>query len=85
MWVQLGQLGKVDICPELGPDTQALVCAKLEWGRDDLRRFYGNGLEEGQDVVGIVCNGGPRLGGGSLGGSRIGGGLLCFTWIRLRV
>ena len=57
-------------------DERALVRAKGEWGREDPRRFDGNGLEEGQDVITIVCNGVQGLGSGSFGG-----GLLCLTWI----
>ena len=56
-----------------------LVRAKGEWGRNDSRRFDGNGLEEGQDIVAIICNGGQRLGDG-----RLGGGLLRLTWLRFR-
>ena len=52
-----------------------LVRAKGEWSRDELWRFDGNGLEEGQDVVAIVCNGGQRLG----------GGLLHINWLRFHV
>ena len=53
-----------------------LVRTKGEWGREYQRRFDNNGLDEVQDVVAIVCDGGQRLGGG-----RFGGGLLCLTWI----
>ena len=79
LWVRLGRLGKVDVCPALEPNARAIVRAKGEWGRDDLRRFEGNGLEEGQDVVAIVCDGGQRLGGG-----RLDDGLLRLSWIPLR-
>ena len=56
--------------------TRALFRAKEEWRREKSRGFDCGGLEEGQDVVAIVCNGGQRL-----GGSRLGGGLLCLTWL----
>ena len=77
---RIGRLGKVNVCLALEPDARALVCAKGEWGCDDWRRFDGNGLEEGQGVVAIVCDGSQRLGGGCLGG-----GLLRLTWLRFRV
>ena len=49
---------------------------KGEWGRKNSSKFDRNVLEEGQDVVAIVCNGGKRL-----GGSSFGGGLLRLTWL----
>ena len=79
LWGRLGRLGKVDVCPALEPDTCALVRAKGEWGCDDSRGFNGNGLEEGQDVVASVCNGGKRRDGG-----RLGSGLIRLTWLLLR-
>ena len=79
MWGRLGRLGKVEVCPALEPDAHALVRAKGEWGRTELRIFDGNGLEEGQDIVAIICNGCQHLGRG-----RIDRGLLCLTWICLR-
>ena len=75
LWGWLGRRGNVDVYPELKPDVYALVRAKGEWNRNDLWIFYGIGLEEGQDVVAIVCNGGQRLG----------GGLLHINWLRFRV
>ena len=77
LWGRLGRLGKVDVYPTLEQDALALVRAKGEWGHDDSRGFDGNGLEEGQDIVAIVCDGVQRLNGG-----RLGGGLLCLKWIR---
>ena len=72
----LSGLGGVDVCPTLEPDAQALFRAKGESSRNYSWIFDGNGLEEGQDVVAIVCGGGQRLG----------GGLLRLTWLcRLRV
>ena len=56
----------------LEPDARALVRAKGEWNCDDSWIFDSNGLEEGQDVVAIVYNGGQCLG----------GGLLRLNWIR---
>ena len=75
---RLGRLGHVEVCPALEPYMSTLVRAKGEWGRNNLGGFDSNGLEEGQDVVTIVCDGGQRLGGG-----RIGGGLLLLTCLRL--
>ena len=80
LWGQLGRRGKVDVCPALESDARALVHAKGEWGRDDLWRFDGNGLEEGQDVVAIIYDGGKRLVGGRLSGS-----LLHLTWLRFSI
>ena len=42
------------------------------------RPCSGSDLEEGQDVVVIVCNGGQRL-----GGDRLGRGLICLTGLLL--
>ena len=64
LWIRIGQRGEVDVCPMLKPDVRALVRTKGEWSQNYLWIFDGNGLEEGQDVVAIVCNGGQRLGGG---------------------
>ena len=58
--------------------TRALVRTKGEWGRNDSRIFDGNGLEGGEDIFAIVCDGGQRLGGGRLGGC-----LLLLNWLRL--
>ena len=80
LWGQLGRRGKVDVCPALEPDAGALVRAKGEWGRHNSRRFDGDCLEEGEDVVAIFCNGCQHLGRGCLGG-----GQLRLTWIRFRV
>ena len=75
LWSRLGRRGEVDVCPTLEPDARTLVRAKGEWSCDDSWRFDDNGLEEGQDVIIIVCNSVQRLG----------GGLLCLTWVfRLR-
>ena len=69
LWIWLGRRGEVDVCTTLEPDARALVCAKGEWIRNDSWKFDCNGLEEGLDVVVIICNGGQRLD----------GGLLCLT------
>ena len=61
LWVRLGWIGKFDVCSALEPDVFMLVRAKGEWVRNDSRRFYGNGLEKGQDLVTIVCDGGQHL------------------------
>ena len=66
LWGRLGWCGEVDVCPTLETDTRSLVRAKEEKIHDDLWIFYGNSLEEGQDVVAIVCDGVQRLGGGLL-------------------
>ena len=75
LWGRLGRRGKVYACPAFEPDARALVRAKGEWSSNDSWRFYGNCLEEGKDVVAIVCGGGQRLG----------GGLLRLTYLRFRV
>ena len=75
LWGWLGWCGKVDDYLEWEPDVRALVCAKGEWSDNYSWKFYGIGLEEGQDVVTIVCNGGQRLG----------GGLLHINWLRFHV
>ena len=71
----MGGKGKVGVCRALEPVARALVRAKGEWSRDESFRFDGNGLEEYQDVVAIVCDSGQHI-----GGSR-----LCLTWFRFRV
>ena len=76
LWGRRGRLQEIHVCPSLEPDAPILVRAKGEWHRKNLRGFDGNGLEEGQDVVAIVYDGGQRLGGG-----RLGGGLLRLTWL----
>ena len=76
LWGRRGRLGKFDVCPVLESDARALFRAKGEWGCEESRIFDGNGLEEGQDVIAIVYDGGQRLGGG-----RFGEGLLRLTWI----
>ena len=68
LWGRRGQLWKIHVCPSLEPDARSLVHAKGEWLRENLRGFDCDGLEEGQDVAVIVCNGGQRLGNGRLGG-----------------
>ena len=73
----LGGLGRLTSVHSWN-QTRVLVRAKGDWGTDDSRRFYGNGLEEGQDVVAIICDGGQRLGGG-----RLSGGLLRLNWFCL--
>ena len=64
--IRLERHGKVDVCPITEPDARALVGAKGEWSRDDLWRLDCGGLEEGQELVAIVCDGVQRLGGGLL-------------------
>ena len=66
LWIRLGRRGEVDVCPMTEPDTRTLVCAKGDWSRNDLWRLDCNILEEGQDVVEIVCDGGQRLGSGQI-------------------
>ena len=66
LWGRLGQRGEVYVCLTSEPDARTLVRANGEWSRDDSWIFDGNGLEEGQDVIKIVCGGGQRLGGGLL-------------------
>ena len=70
LWGQLGRGGEVDVCPTLEPDVCAHVRAKGKWSCNKSWIFDGNGLEEGQDVVTIVCDGGQRLG----------DGLIFLTW-----
>ena len=55
--VGVGGLGRL-MSVHCWNQTLALVRKKGEWGRKDSRRFDGNGLEEGQDVIAIVCDGG---------------------------
>ena len=62
LWSRCGRLWKVRVCPLLKPDARSLVCAKVEWLRDNSGGFYGDGLKEGQDVVTINCEGGQRIG-----------------------
>ena len=76
MWGRCGRLGEVYVCPALEPDAHTLVRVKGEWGHEDSRIFDGNVLEEDQDVVTIVCNGGQRLDSG-----RFGGGLIRLAWL----
>ena len=71
LWSRLGRLGEVDVCPMTELDARAIVRAKGEWIRDDSWRLDCDGLEEGQDVAGIVCDGGQRLG----------DILICLTWL----
>ena len=54
------------------PDVCALLRANVEWRRNESWRFDCDGLEEGQDVVTIVCDGVHRLI----------SGLLRLTWFR---
>ena len=64
LWSRLGRPGEVDVCSTTEPDARALVCAKVEWSCDDPWRLDCDGLEEGQDVIAIICDCGQRLGGG---------------------
>ena len=68
LWGRHGRLWQIHVCPLLEPDARLLVRAKGEWRRGNSRVFDCDGLEEGQDVVAIVYDGGQRLGGGRLGG-----------------
>ena len=72
LWIRLGRRGEVDVCPTTEPDAHTLVRTQGEWSQNELWRLDCNGLEEGLDVVEIVCDGGQRLG----------GGLLRLTWFR---
>ena len=54
---------------------RALVRTKGERSCDDSWIFDRNGLEEGQEIVAFVCDGGQHLG----------NGLLRLTWLRFRV
>ena len=92
LWGRRGQLWQIHVFPSLEPDARSLVCAKGEWRCENSRGFDCDGLEEGQDVVTIVCDGGQRLGDSHLGGGllgltgilrigvgRLGGGLICLA------
>ena len=70
LWIQLGRCGEVGVCLKTELDVRVFVRAKGEWSRDDSWRLACDGLEEDQDVVAIVCDGGQHLG----------GGLLRLTW-----
>ena len=73
---RIGRCGEVVVYPTMEPDARALVRTKGEWIRDDSWILDCGGLEEGQDVAAIVCDGGQRLG----------GSLLRLTWfLRLLV
>ena len=66
LWSRLGRRGEVHVCPTTEPDTRVIVRAKEEWIRNDSWRLDCDGLEEGQDVAEIFCDGGQRLGVGPL-------------------
>ena len=61
MWSLIGQSREVDVRPTMEPDKCALLRAKGEWSRNDPWRLDCNGLEEGQDIVAIFCDGGQRI------------------------
>ena len=66
LWSQLGRRGEVDVCPTMEPEARALVRTKGERIRNDSWRLDCDGLEKGQEVVAIVCNGDQSLGSGLL-------------------
>ena len=66
LWSRLGRHGEVDVCPTTETDARALVRVKGEWIHNVSWRLDCDGMEEGLDVVSIVCDGGQRLGGGLL-------------------
>ena len=72
LWSRLWRRGEVDVCPMTEPYAHALIRAKGEWIRNDFWRLNCKGLEEGQYVFTIICDGGQRLG----------GGLICLTCFR---
>ena len=66
LWGRLGRRGEVGILPSTEPDARTLFRAKKEWYYGDSWLFDRDSLEEGQDFVTIVCNGGQHLVGGLL-------------------
>ena len=71
LWTGLSSMGRF-MSVQQRNQSRVLVRAKGDWSRDNLWILDCNGLEKGQYIIAIVCDGGQCLG----------GSLLCLTCFR---